>query len=134
MNELTEKLERLLSAKAINIETKEAGRIRYKGSKILPLAKSEEPKIGDFCRSIVVGKDEAKKELILHLTYLLDGEKSTFLNHLKFKGYIRDYDLVKMLATNIEIRIFHLHLHRQFQTSRSRFRTRGANSKHLHQR
>lgn len=61
MQELITKIERLVDSKILNTETKEAGRIRHKGSRLLPLARSEEPKVGDFCRSIVVGKDEGKK-------------------------------------------------------------------------
>ena len=57
MNDLLAKLERLVHCKAINIATKETGRCRHKCSKILPLGKQEQPKVGDFCRSIVVGKD-----------------------------------------------------------------------------
>lgn len=112
MNELANKIERLLSSNAINIQSKDPDRIRYRGSKMLPLSKNLELKVGDFCRSIVVGKDEGKKELILHITYLLEGEESIFVNHLKLMGRIRDYDLVKLLATNIEIRIFNIHLRR----------------------
>lgn len=57
MNDLIAKLERLVHANAINISTKETGRCRHKCSKILPLAKHDQPKVGDFCRSIVVAKD-----------------------------------------------------------------------------
>ena len=50
--------------------------------------------VGDFCRAVVVGKDEEKKELLLHLTYLVDEEQQIYINPLKCKGYIRDFDLV----------------------------------------
>ena len=130
MNDLIAKLERLVHAKAINIATKEAGRCRHKCARILPLCKQEQPKVGDFCRSIVVGKDEAKKELILHLTFLLEGERATYVNHLKYKGYIRDYDLVKMLATHIEIRILDFHLRRQLQADRPRLGTSRTGQEH----
>lgn len=52
------------------------------------------PLVGDFCRAVVVGKDEEKKELLLHLTYLVDEEQQIYINPLKCKGYIRDFDLV----------------------------------------
>lgn len=80
----------------------------------------------------MVAKDESKKELILHLTFLLDGERATYVNHLKYKGYIRDYDLVKMLATNIERRILDIHLRRQLQTDHTRLGTSRADKEHRH--
>jgi hypothetical protein len=50
----------------------ESSRSRHRGNPLLPLEKASEPNIGDFCRGVVVGKDEAKKELVLHLTYLVE--------------------------------------------------------------
>lgn len=58
----------------------------------------------------MVGKDEARRELILHITYVLEGERSVFVNHLGLRGSIRDYDLVKQRAHNLERRIFYIHL------------------------
>jgi hypothetical protein len=47
--------------------------------------------VGDFCRTVVVGKDEGRRELQLHVMFLIDDERSIFVNHLKCRGYIRDY-------------------------------------------
>lgn len=101
---------------------------------MLPLSKGQEPRIGDFCRSIVIGKDEAKKELILHLTYLVEEDQSLYINHLKLKGCIRDYDLVKLLETNIERRIFDLHLHWKLQNNNPGHRNFLTNQKYRLQR
>jgi len=56
MQELTHQLERLIATKTINIETKEPGKMRHRGHRLLPLSHAE-PAVGDLCRSVVVGKD-----------------------------------------------------------------------------
>lgn len=131
MEELAKKLDRLLQAKAINIDTPEAGKVRHRGCRILPLP-TNEPAIGDLCRSVVVGKDEGRRELLLHVSYLLEGDRSIFVNHLGLRGYIRDYDLVIQKAPNLERRVFHLHLPGQFQTNRSRQRISGTSPRNSH--
>ena len=60
MQELTHKLERLITTKTINIETKDPGKIKHRGHLLLPLNNTE-PSVGDLCRSIVVGKDESRR-------------------------------------------------------------------------
>lgn len=52
---------------------------------------------------------------------------------MKHKGYIRDYDLVKILATIIEIRILDIHLCRQLQTDHPRLRDSRTGQEHRHQ-
>ena len=52
---------------------------------------------------------------MLHLTYLIEENRNIFVNHLKYKGYIKDYDLVILLVLNIEIRIFDFYLHWKLQ-------------------
>ena len=95
MADLERKIETLIKSKAINIDTKETERNKHRAVRLLPLSRAEEPKVGDFCRTVVVGKDDSKKELMLHIIFLLEGESSIFINHLKCKGYIRDYELVR---------------------------------------
>jgi hypothetical protein len=125
MEELARKLERLVQARAINIETREGGKVRHRGCRLLPLGGTE-PAVGDLCRSVVVGKDEARRELVVHVTFLLEGDRSVFVNHLGLRGYIRDYDLVKQRAQYLERRVLHLHLPRQLQAGRARLRTHRA--------
>jgi len=57
MTELEAKIQRLLNTGAINIETKEPGRIKHRATRILPLTNRTEPRSNDFCRTIVIGKD-----------------------------------------------------------------------------
>lgn len=54
---LEDKIESLVRDRAINIRTKELERKKYRACRLLPLARREEPGVGDFCRSIVIGKD-----------------------------------------------------------------------------
>lgn len=119
MEELSLKLERLVQGRVINVATLDASKIRHRTSRLLPLP-SCEPAAGDLCRSVVVGRDEGRRELQLHLTYLLEGENSIFVNHLCLRGYIRDYDLVTQKAPYLERRVLYLHLPRQLQTDRPR--------------
>jgi hypothetical protein len=122
MDELAKKLELLVEAKAISIDPKEPGKVRHRCSRILPLSIAE-PAVGDLCRSVVVGKDETRRELVLHITYLLDGDHSIFVNQLGLRGYIRDYDLVTQMAPNLERRVLHIHLLGQLQADGTGQRT-----------
>jgi hypothetical protein len=94
MADLESKIDILIKSKAINIDTKDTDRIKHRAVRLLPLSRAEEPKVGDFCRTVVVAKDDSKKELVLHVIFLLDGDRCVFVNHLKCRGYIRDYELV----------------------------------------
>lgn len=96
----------------------------------MPLVRKEEPKVGDLCKGIVIEKDAAKKELILHLTYLCQEEEKVYINHLKCKGCIKDYDLVKIFGINVERRILYFHLCRQLSDHDPRQRNTGPGQKH----
>ena len=69
---MEDKIMKIVREKKINIQSHAKQIHHYQGHSLLPPKQRGEPQVGEFCRSIVIGKDEAKKELILHLTFLLE--------------------------------------------------------------
>ena len=92
---LEERIDQLVSRGILNITTLPSAKVKHRSNGLLPLNRMRQPAVGDYCRAVVVGKDEERKELLLHLTYLVEEDCHHYINPLKCIGYIRDFDLVR---------------------------------------
>lgn len=58
---LETRVDQLVNRGIINVATLPSGKIKHRSHGLLPLRRMREPAVGDFCRAVVVGKDEDRK-------------------------------------------------------------------------
>ena len=80
---------------------------------------SENALLGSTCGAIVIGKDEAKRELYFHIIMVYDGAKGVNISGNKYVGLMKDYELVIIGREIIESRLVHIHLYQWIRQDRN---------------